>query len=100
MYFLGLFTRFNYFTAQIDIFNNSARIVTIGVLKGHCGVACIGLKEDYGFHEHFYGCIVTEPELTGIKMYNKEIEKYLNKRNGKNWKEKYLKELKVINEKY
>ena len=100
MYFFGIFTRFNYLTAQIDILNNSARIVTIGLVKEHCGVACIGLKEKYGFHEHYYGCTVTEPELTGIEIYNNQIEKHLNKRNGDNWREKYKKELKTIYERY
>ena len=88
----GLFNRFNYFTAKIDSWRDSARIVTIGKPLP-CGVPCIGLKENYGFHETNVGCVVTNPQLRGIDAYNAEIERYLNKRNGKNWRKKYQAEL-------
>ena len=88
----GLFNRFNYFTGKIDSWRNSARIVTVGKPLP-CGVPCIGLKEKYGFKESNVGCTVTGPQLRGIKAYNAEIEKYLNKRNGKNWREKYQLEM-------
>lgn len=84
----GLFNRFNYVTAKIDIWRDSVRIVTIGKPLP-CGVPCIGLKEKYGFHESNVGCTVTEPLLRGIDAYNSEIEKHLNKRNGKGWRKEY-----------
>ena len=88
----GLFNRFNYLTGKIDSWRNSARIVTVGKPLP-CGVPCIGLKEKYGFHESNVGCVVTGPQLRGIDAYNAEIEKYLNKRNRKDWREKYQAEM-------
>ena len=88
----GLFNRFNYLTAKIDIWRDSARIVTVGIPLP-CGVPCIELKENYGLHESNVGCLVTRPQLRGIDVYNDEIEKYLNKRNGKNWRKEYQMEL-------
>jgi hypothetical protein len=88
----GLFNRFNYLTAKIDGWRDSARIVTVGKPLP-CGVPCIGLKENYGFHESNVGCTVTITQLRGIDAYNAEIEKYLNKRNGKNWRKEYEAEL-------
>ena len=88
----GLIKRFNYFTGKIDSWRNSARIVTIGKPLP-CGIPCIRLKEKYGFQESNIGCTVTEPQLRGIDSYNAEIEKYLNKRNGKEWRKKYQVEM-------
>lgn len=88
----GFFNRFNYLTAQIDIWRASPRIATVGKPLP-CGVPCIGLKEKYGFHASNVGCVVTEPQLRGINTYNEQIEKYLNKKNGKDWREKYEAEL-------
>lgn len=92
----GLFSRFNYLTAKIDGWRNSARIVITEQPTYPCGVPCIGLKEKYGFHEHYAGCIQSEPTIRGIDMYNAEIEKYLAKRNGKDWRKKYEAELNLL----
>ena len=89
----GLFNRFNYLTAKIDGWRNSARIVTTEQLLHPCGVPCIGLKEEYGFHEHYISSNQTGPTIRGIKAYNAEIEKYLNNRNGKDWRKKYEAEM-------
>jgi hypothetical protein len=89
----GFFRRFNYLTAKIDIMIDSPRIATVGISSHPCGVPCIGLKEEYGFHESNVGCVVTGPQLRGIDAYNAEIEKYLNKKNGKDWRKKYEAEL-------
>lgn len=89
----GLFNRFNYLTAKIDGWRNSARIVTTEPPLHPCGVPCIGLKEKYGFHEHYVSCIQSGPTIRGIDMYNAEIEKYLTKRNGKGWRKIYEVEL-------
>ena len=92
----GFFNRFNYLTAKIDIWSNTPRIVTAGIPEIPCGVPCIGLKEKYGFYESNIGCIVTEPQLRGINAYNNQIEKFLNKRNGKDWRKKYQMELGLL----
>ncbi len=92
----GLFNRFNYFTAKIDGWSNSARIVITEQPIYPCGVPCIGLKEKYGFHEANVGCVLSKPEIRGIDYYNSEIEKYLNRRNGINWRKKYEAELELL----
>lgn len=92
----GLFNRFNYFTAKIDGWRNSARIVITEQPIYLCGVPCIGLKEKYGFHESNVGCLLSKPEIRGIDYYNSEIEKYLNRRNGINWRKKYEAELELL----
>jgi hypothetical protein len=89
----GLFNRFNYLTAKIDSWRDSVRLVTTEIPMYPCGVPCIGLKEKYGFHESNVGCVLTGPTIRGIDAYNAEIEKYLNKRNGKDWRKKYQVEL-------
>ncbi len=89
----GLFNRFNYLTAKIDGWRNSARIVTTEPPLHPCGVPCIGLKEKYRFHEHYASCIQSGPAMRGIEAYNTEIEKYLNKRNGEHWRKNYEAEL-------
>jgi hypothetical protein len=92
----GFFNRFNYLTAKIDGWRDSARIVTTEPPMHPCGVPCIGLKENYGFHESNIGCVLTASTIRGIEAYNAEIEKYLNKRNGKDWRKKYQAELDVL----
>ena len=89
----GFFTRFNYLTAKIDIWRESPRIVSYGFPSYPCGVPCIGIKEKYGFHESNIGCLVTEPQIRGIESYNAQIEKYLEERNGKDWRKKYQTEI-------
>ncbi len=89
----GLFNRFNYLTAKIDSWRESVRLVTTEPPLYPCGVPCIGLKEKYGFHESNVGCILNGPTIRGIEAYNAEIEKYLNKRNGEDWRKKYQAEL-------
>ncbi len=89
----GFFNRFNYLTAKIDIWRDSPRIASYGLPAYACGVPCIGLKEKYGFHESNVGCAVTGPLIRGIDAYNAQIEKYLNKRNGKDWRERYEAEM-------
>lgn len=90
---LGFFNRYNYLTSKIDGWRNSARIVMTEPPIYPCGVPCIELKEKYGFHEHYARCIQSRPTIRGIDMYNAEIEKYLTKRNGKEWRKIYEAEL-------
>ena len=92
----GFFNRFNYLTAKIDGWRDSARIVTTEPPMHPCGVPCIGLKEKYGFHESNIGCVVTGPQIRGIDAYNTEIESYLNERNGEDWRKKYQAELDLL----
>jgi hypothetical protein len=92
----GLFNRFNYLTAKIDSWRDSARIVSTESPMHPCGVPCIGLKNKYGFHDYYAGCIQSKPTIRGIDMYNAEIEKHLTKRNGKDWRKIYEAELNLL----
>lgn len=47
----------------------------------------------YGFKQVGYGCAVTLPEINGIEIYNAQIDKYLDKLNGENWRENYRRDL-------
>lgn len=89
----GFFSRYNYLTAQLDIWRDEARIVNFEIPIHACGVPCIGLKEKYGFHELFVGCVVSPWQYRGIESYHRQIEQYLAKRNGENWKAHYQSEL-------
>jgi len=91
----GFFNKYNYFTAKIDIWKNSPVIATIGV-PVPCGDNCIKLKAKYGINELYVGCLMTGPKLRGINSYNLQVEKFLDKRNGKNWWKKYERELEVL----
>ena len=91
----GFFSRYNYLTAKIDIMREQPRIVEVGV-PSYFGVAYIGLDETYGFHQSNVGCLISTPQLRGIDSYNLEVEKYLIKRNGNGWREKYKTEIDSI----
>jgi hypothetical protein len=91
----GFFNRYNYLTAKIDIMQEQPRIIEIGIL-GHFGIANNGLNQKFGFMEFSVHSFVTTTQLRGIKLYNKEIEEYLNKRNGNDWRKKYKKGLDSI----
>jgi hypothetical protein len=92
----GFFTRFNYLTAKIDRWTDSARIVTVGPSLHPCGVPCIGLKEKYGFYEHYVSCAQTGPSILGIKTYNAVIDDYLAKRNGEDWRDQFQAEMDLL----
>ena len=87
------FNRFNYLTAKIDIWRDSPCIAHYGLMSYPCGVPCIALEEKYGFRRSGIGCFVSKPDIRGIEAYNKQIEKYLNKRNGEDWRQRYEAEL-------
>ncbi|MGC4128941.1 MAG: hypothetical protein QM564_05135 [Bergeyella sp.] len=93
----GFFYRFNYLTAQMDIMRDEARIlITEPPILNADPIAQIGLNEEYGFHEHYTNCNLTQPEIRGIDSYNSEIEKYLIKRNGENWRKEYQSKLEIL----
>ncbi len=91
----GLFHRFNYLTAKIDILNENPRIVDTGPPMNF-GVPVISLNEKYGFYQHNTHCTGSGAKFNGIDAYNSEVEKYLKKRNGENWRKKYQAELNYL----
>ncbi|MDC8005531.1 hypothetical protein POV27_15845 [Aureisphaera galaxeae] len=86
---LGIFGRYNYYTAKFDILRNSPKLVVVG-LPILAGEDSHTLTKKYGFQHSFYGCVVGNPvEMELIDAYNAEIEKHLNRINGEGWKEDY-----------
>jgi hypothetical protein len=93
----GFFNRFNYLTAKSDIASNSPH----KILVGESMIAPIEMNkisQKYGFTNVGFGCLVSGTELNGIEIYNAEIDKYLNKKNGADWEVKYKKEIDSITE--
>ncbi|WP_272151274.1 hypothetical protein [Tenacibaculum aiptasiae] len=95
LYHYGFFYRFNYLTAQIDILNSRPRIVNTGPPM-NLTESMISLNEKYGVYLCHIHCDISWAESNGINSYSSEIEKYLIKRNGENWREKYYKEFKSL----
>jgi hypothetical protein len=88
----GFFSRFNYLTAKSDIANNSPQKILVGELM-ISPIEMDEISQKYGFTNIGFGCLVSGTELNGIEIYNAEIDKYLDKKNGIDWKSEYLKEI-------
>lgn len=86
---IGLFNRYNYLTGKIDVIREKPHIVELGDVLSHFGIANNGLNQKYGFQQSMSGSFISRTQLRGIKSYNKIVEKYLIKRNGIDWREKY-----------
>jgi len=97
---IGVISEYNYFTAQYYKLTDKARVV------GYYGEnPWRGLDwEQYQFLVKKYD--FTKPsvkrenynkfEQRGIESFNKQMELYLNKRDGKDWKERYNKDVDSI----
>ncbi|MGB3607171.1 hypothetical protein [Psychroserpens sp.] len=93
----GFFNRFNYLTAKSDIENNSPHKILVGELM-ISPIEMDKVSRKYGFKNVGFGCVVSGTELNGIEIYNAEIDKYLTKKNGIDWKDKYQKEIDPLTE--
>jgi hypothetical protein len=90
----GLFSPYNYFTANRDIRNGKIRFVTYGLpMFSSKDEAIDSLAAKYGFGSTGIGCTVTEQEINAIATYNNVIENYLQKRNGKDWRAHYQRQV-------
>jgi hypothetical protein len=92
----GLLNRYNYLTAKIDIMREKPCLVEVGDVLSHFGIADKGLNQKYEFEQSTLGSFLSVTQLRGIESYKKEIEKFLIKRNGNNWRNKYKTELDSI----
>jgi hypothetical protein len=92
LWYYGFFNRFNYLTAKSDISNNSPQKILVGELM-ISPIEMDKISQKYGFTNIGFGCLVSGTELNGIEIYNAEIDKYLDKKNGINWKSEYLNEI-------
>jgi hypothetical protein len=93
LWWFGFFTRYNYLTAQFDIFKNNPRLISCEFNALKPGRHRIILNRKYGIYKTNEGCFANQVERNGIKFYTIEIEKYLKKRNGKHWRRNYQNEL-------
>lgn len=88
----GLFTPYNYWTAKSAIENGEIHVATFGELSINHKEESI-LASKYGFSYTSPSCVVTPAIMNGIKSYNAVIFEYLDKENGKGWKDLYDEEL-------
>ena len=75
------------FDAKTDIQKGDIHLISYGLRyplpKGD------SLTKAYGFYFQERGCGVTDTEVTLEKIYNDEVIRYLEKRNGKGWYERF-----------
>ena len=97
-WYFGLFTSYNYFSAKQDIRAGKIRFITFGLpATPSLNSPVDSLQKKYGVNYYNIGCsISSDDELRGIKFYNSVVETYLEKRNGKNWRADYHKQLDSI----
>ena len=88
----GFINRYNFLTAKIDIMNGNPKIITVG-LPIFTDNELNRITKKYGFKNVNFGCIVTQSQLNGIDSYNAEIETYLERKNGENWRIHYDQEI-------
>lgn len=93
-WYYGLFSPYNYFTANRDIKNGKVRFVTYGLpMPSSKDEEINSLATKYGFGSTEIGCTVTEQEINAIATYNNVIEHYLKRRNGKDWRTHYQRQV-------
>lgn len=93
-WYYGLFSVYNYFTANRDIKEGKVRFVTYGLpMPSSKDEEIDSLAAKYGFGSTEIGCTVTEQEINAIATYNSVIEHYLQKRNGKYWRINYQRQV-------
>lgn len=85
-YSYGIFTRYNYFTAQWDKHKGTLQLLTYGeeltVAKQQKRVA-----QEMGFRmKAIAGCIISSNAINGADAYNAVMTQALNSKLGKNWK--------------
>lgn len=88
----GFFNPYNYLTAKADITIGKLQKVAVGeqlLLPKQMDE----VSQKYGFTNIAFGCFVSQSEINGIDIYNKQMDKHLTELNDANWKEEYRKEI-------
>lgn len=94
-WFFGIFTPYNYFTAKNDISKGEIKILTFGEPALNPDLE-LEICQKYGFRYENLGCVIYPQKVNSADCYNKVVNEYLEKRNGKFWKEKLNKDLEKI----
>lgn len=92
LWYFGFFSGYNYLTAKSDISNNNPQIVFVG--ESMLTPSDINnVSKKYGFKVVNIGCLISQSEQNGIKIYNSQMENYLDEQNGIGWEFEYKKEI-------
>ncbi|MFM2386637.1 MAG: hypothetical protein RL660_1394 [Bacteroidota bacterium] len=83
----GLFTPYNFFTAERDIAKNKVQIIVVGF--PYYPQVHNRLAKNYGFNYTYVGCNATIELLNGRKFYNKRVRSYLTRKHGSNFWETF-----------
>ena len=91
----GLFTTFNFWTAEQDIKNGKIQIVEIGEMPLNFEQKQ-KLANSYGFDFYLFGCNVTTDIINGTEYYNKAMVDHLESKYGIGWWTKFQSQLDSI----
>lgn len=80
----GLFTPFNFWTAEQDIKNGKIQIAEFGEMPLNFEQKK-SLANSYGFDFYLFGCNVTTDVISGTEYYNKKMVDHLESKYGKGW---------------
>lgn len=88
----GLFTPFNFWTAEQDIKNGKIQIVEIGEIPLNFEQKQ-KMANSYGFDFYLFGCNVTSDIINGTEYYNKTMINHLESKFGIGWWSKFQTQL-------
>ena len=91
----GLFTPFNFWTAEQDIKNGKIQIAEIGEMPLNFEQKQ-KLANSFGFDFYLFGCNVTTDIINGTEYYNKTMVNYLESKYGIDWWTKFQTQLDSI----
>lgn len=81
----GIFTPFNYFSAQFDIINKNYRLLHYGEINATDSIA-MTVSPKFGFkYEIVAHCAISTPLVNGIQIYNNLMTRQLDKTYGSDW---------------
>jgi len=90
----GISSEYNYFSAKSDIKNGKVRFISYGLPQITSKDAEIEMvRKKYGFTGSNMGCVASDEDFRTAEIYNNVVEEYLIKRNGKDWRIKFQKEV-------
>ena len=93
----GVFSEYRYFAAKRDIKNGNIRLLGYGLpVISPKDNELDKVRTKYGFKTFNLGCTFSDEERRATNAYNRVMDDYLAKRNGKNWRTNYEREIDSI----